>query len=306
MSGKARGGAGGPAPGAGNESRDTSHTGEPPMAISIDVEEWFQVENLKSAIPRSTWDDYPLRVEENTQQILDIFEETGTKGTFFCLGWIAERRPRLIEEIARRGHEVASHGYAHELLYDIGPDRFREDLRRAQEVLEAVSGQKVVGYRAPSFSITEWALEILAEEGYRYDSSYFPASGHDRYAKLPEGYFGYATEVAPAFVAGDPTGLKELSIPVLELFGKAVPWGGGGYFRLYPPAIFRAGFAAAARRHDGAVFYLHPWEVDPGQPRVRSIKKSYAFRHYINLSRTAARLRKLCETFSFTSCASLV
>jgi polysaccharide deacetylase family protein (PEP-CTERM system associated) len=276
------------------------------MAISIDLEEWFQVENLKGAIPRSTWDEYPLRVEENTKVILDLLDETGTKGTFFCLGWVAERRPRLIEEIARRGHEIASHGYGHELLYEIGPERFREDLRRAQEVLEAASGEKVLGYRAPSFSITDWALAILAEEGYRYDSSYFPATGHDRYARLPQGYFGYATEVAPPFISEDASGIKELSIPVLEILGKAVPWGGGGYFRLYPPRLFRAGFAAAARRHGGAVFYLHPWEVDPGQPRVTSIKPSYALRHYVNLSRTAGRLRKLCETFHFTSCLSLL
>lgn len=274
------------------------------MAISIDVEEWFQVENLKSAIPRDTWEEYPLRVGENTRLILDIFDETGTKGTFFCLGWIAERQPDLIAEIASRGHEVASHGYGHELLYDIGPERFREDLRRAQQLLEDASGQKVVGYRAPSFSITDWALEILGEEGYRYDSSYFPASGHDRYAKLPTGYFGYATELAPPFRSEVPEGITELSIPVLELFGKAVPWGGGGYFRLYPPALFRAGFAAAARRHGGAVFYLHPWEVDPDQPRVDSIKRSYAFRHYVNLSRTAGRLRRLCESLEFTSCSS--
>ena len=276
------------------------------MAISIDVEDWFQVENLKSAIPRESWDEYPLRVEDNTKRILDIFEETGTKGTFFCLGWVAERRPKLIEEIAFRGHEVASHGYGHELLYDIGPERFREDLRHARELLESASGQKITGYRAPSFSITEWALEILAEEGYRYDSSYFPASGHDRYAKLPQGQFGYASSLAPAFISEHASGLKELSIPVLEILGKAVPWGGGGYFRLYPPAIFRAGLSAAARRHGGAVFYLHPWEVDPGQPRVSSIRRSYAFRHYINLSRTAERLHKLCGAFDFSSCNSLI
>lgn len=276
------------------------------MAMSIDVEDWFQVENLKAAIPRESWEAYPLRVGENTRVILDIFDETETKGTFFCLGWVAERRPELIAEIADRGHEVASHGYGHELLYEIGPDRFREDLRRAQKILEDASGQKVIGYRAPSFSITDWALKILEEEGYLYDSSYFPASGHDRYAVLPREYFGYATELAPPFRSQTPEGITELSIPVLELLGRAVPWGGGGYFRLYPPPIFRAGFAAAAGRHGGAVFYLHPWEVDPGQPRVTSIKRSYAFRHYVNLGRTAERLRKLCSSFAFTSCNSLV
>ncbi|MFP4427487.1 MAG: XrtA system polysaccharide deacetylase [Spirochaetaceae bacterium] len=295
----------------GNPRRPVAESGAPttgrlPLAMSIDVEDWFQVENLKGAIPRDTWEQYPLRVSENTRAILDIFDETETKGTFFCLGWVAERRPELIAEIARRGHEVASHGYGHELLYEIGPGRFREDLRRARKLLEDASGQRIVGYRAPSFSITDWALEILAEEGYLYDSSYFPASGHDRYAKLPTGYFGYATELAPPFLSELPEGFTELSIPVLELFGKAVPWGGGGYFRLYPPALFRSGFVAAARRHGGAVFYLHPWEVDPSQPRVKSIKRSYAFRHYINLSRTAERLRQLCKHLEFTTCSSVL
>lgn len=285
-----------------------------PVAMSIDLEDWFQVENLKAAIPRESWEERELRVERNTRVILDIFEETGTEATFFCLGWVAERLPDLIGEIARRGHEIASHGYGHELLYDIGPDRFREDLRRAHSILEDASGQEVIGYRAPSFSITEWALEILAEEGYRYDSSYFPASGHDRYAPLPAGFFrrerdggdGDQSGGPPPFRSSAPGGLTELSIPVLELLGKVIPWGGGGYFRLYPPGIFRTGFAAAARQNGGAVFYLHPWEVDPGQPRVKGIRRSYAFRHYVNLDKTAERLRRLCAAFSFTSCRRLL
>ena len=274
--------------------------------MSIDVEDWFQVENLKGAIPRSQWDHYPLRVGDNTRLILDIFDATGTKATFFCLGWVADRDPGLIREIADRGHEIASHGYAHELLYDIGPERFREDLRRAQGILEDASGQSVTGYRAPSFSITDWALDILAEEGYQYDSSYFPARGHDRYATLSPDLFPSATDVSPPLVTRFSTGLTELSITVLEVLGRPIPWGGGGYFRLYPPGLFRAGFAAAARRHGGAVFYLHPWEVDPGQPRVEGVKKSYALRHYVNLSKTADRLRRLCESFDFVPCGSLV
>lgn len=292
------------------------------MAISVDVEDWFQVENLKGAIPRERWDEYPLRVEDNTHRILDIVDETGTKGTFFCLGWVAERRPNLIAEIARRGHEVASHGYGHQLLYEIGPQRFLEDIRRARAILEDAAGAAVVGYRAPSFSITDWALEILAEEGYRYDSSYFPSAGHDRYAKLPPGFFGagdaggsgYRPEsstgrvspanTVPPYKVSLAGGITELSIPVLELFGRTIPWGGGGYFRLYPPSLFRVGFAAAAKQHGGAVFYLHPWELDPDQPRVRGIRRSYAFRHYVHLGKSAKRLKKLCETFQFGSCRS--
>lgn len=284
-------------------------TNRVPLAMSIDVEDWFQVENLKSAISRAEWDRYPLRITENTRLILDIFEETGTTATFFTLGWVAERLPELVSEIASRGHEVASHGYGHELLYEIGPERFREDIRSAKKLLEDAAGVPVSGYRAPSFSITEWALPILREEGYRYDSSYFPAAGHDRYAALPDELFprpGHGRAGSESFLQELPGGITELSIPVLELFGRRLPWGGGGYFRLYPPRLFQRGFAAAARRNGGAVFYLHPWEVDPAQPRVSGLSAGYAFRHYVNLKHTASRLRALCRRFAFTSCRDLV
>lgn len=306
-----------PGAGAGDPRADTAGRaagGLNRLAMSVDVEDWFQVENLKSVVPRESWDSYPLRVDANTRFLLDLFDETKTTATFFTLGWVAERLPGLVKEIAARGHEVASHGYGHELLYDIGPDRFREDIRRAKGVLEEAAGAPVTGYRAPSFSITEWALPILAEEGYGYDSSYFPASGHDRYSALSEELFprpyhgragsrSFMQELAPV---GSGASVTELSIPVLELFGRRIPWGGGGYFRLYPPAVFRAGFAAAARRNGGAVLYLHPWEIDPRQPRMKGIGAGYAFRHYINLSKTAGRLRRLCRAFRFRSCRELL
>jgi polysaccharide deacetylase family protein (PEP-CTERM system associated) len=281
----------------------------PPVAMSVDVEDWFQVENLKSAIPRSSWESYHLRVDANTRRILDIFDETGTRATFFTLGWVAERLPGLVRDIAVRGHEVASHGYGHELLYDIGPDRFRDDIRRAKGLLQDTSGQEVIGYRAPSFTITGWALEILREEGYRYDSSYFPASGHDRYSQLSEELFprpAHGRAGSRSFKQELSGGITELSIPVLELLGKRIPWGGGGYFRLYPPRLFRAGFAAAARRNGGALLYLHPWELDPEQPRVDGLPAGYAFRHYVNLGKTADRLRALCQAFRFRSCREIV
>jgi polysaccharide deacetylase family protein (PEP-CTERM system associated) len=273
--------------------------------MSVDVEDWFQVENLRSVISRDRWDDYPLRVEDNTRRLLDVFDETDTSATFFTLGWVADRVPNLVREIAARGHEVASHGYAHELLYEAGPERFRSDIRRAKRLLEDLSGQPVRGYRAPSFSITEWALPILHEEGYRYDSSYFPVSGHDRYAQLPPDLFANPQHGKPgseSFMQELPNHIVELSIPVLQALRRSLPWGGGGYFRIVPPALFRRGLAAAARRNGGAIFYLHPWEIDSEQPRMAGLPKGYAFRHYVNLERTAARLYRLCAEFPFRDC----
>lgn len=270
----------------------------PGAVMSIDVEDWFQVENLKAAIPRSSWDDRPLRVAANTRRILDVFARTGTRATFFCLGWVAEREPALVREIVAAGHEVASHGYGHHLIYDISREEFREDVTRAKAILEDIGGTAVIGYRAPSFSITGDAIGILAETGHRYDSSYFAFGGHDRYGSLD---LAGATErrgSAPAAVRLE-NGLWELPISVLTVGGTVLPWGGGGYFRLYPPRLFRAGFRRAMKQGRGGTFYLHPWEVDPGQPRVPGIKASYRLRHYVNLKKTERRLEALCRALPF-------
>lgn len=272
--------------------------------MSIDVEDWFQVENLKAAIPRSSWEDRPLRVAENTRRILDVFSRTGTRATFFCLGWVAERLPALIREIDDAGHEVASHGYGHELIYEISPEAFREDVTRAKAILEDAIGKSVIGYRAPSFSITNEAIGILAETGHRYDSSYFAFGGHDRYGSMD--IAEAAASVPDTGSSGTlpaairlKNGLWELPITVLRVAGTLLPWGGGGYFRLYAPGIFRAGFRRALEQNDGATFYLHPWEVDPDQPRVQGIKASYRLRHYINLAKTEQRLEALCRALPF-------
>jgi polysaccharide deacetylase family protein (PEP-CTERM system associated) len=290
--------------------------------MSVDVEDWFQVENLRGRIYRDSWSEFPLRVEDNTLRLLDLFAETGTRATFFCLGWIAERKPALIRRIVDAGHEVASHGYGHNLLYELSASEVRADIERAHRLLEDTAGRQVIGYRAPSFSITPEALEVLRDVGYAYDSSVFPVGGHDRYASFDlerhahgerhgqaerprgpgEGGSGVADErPGVAALVKLRQGLWEFPITTWTAFGTRLPWGGGGYFRLLPPALFRYGFERAMAQNGGAMFYLHPWEVDPGQPRVFGLKRSYAFRHYVNLGRTLGRLRALCRSVPFTS-----
>ncbi len=260
--------------------------------MSIDVEDWFQVENLRGQINRDQWETLPRRVEANTDKILEIFAETNTVATFFCLGWIAERHTGLIQRIAAAGHEIASHGYAHRLIYEQSEDEFRQDIIAAKSLLEDITGRVVRGYRAPSFSITPEALRILQETGHQYDSSWFPVAGHDRY-----GHMDMSTDAA---VISLQSGMKELRITTLSVAGRPIPWGGGGYFRLYPSGLFRTGFRSAISAAGGGCFYLHPWEVDPDQPRVANLPRSYAFRHYVNLRHTAGRLRALCNSASFT------
>ncbi|MFA7567603.1 MAG: XrtA system polysaccharide deacetylase [Alkalispirochaeta sp.] len=253
--------------------------------MSVDLEDWFQVENLKAVIPRESWPEREYRVEQNAETLLEIFRDTGTRATFFCLGWVAERSPDLVRKIQGEGHEIASHGYAHKLVYDQPLKEFRQDVVRAKGLLEEITGEAVLGYRAPSFSITEEALHVLAETGHRYDSSVFPVGGHDRYGKvdLPEAA-GIIMEIPPA---------------TLRIGGRVFPWGGGGYFRLIPYGVFERGYRRAVAAGTGRMFYLHPWEVDPGQPRVTGIRRSYRFRHYVNLGRTADRLRRLCKVIDF-------
>ena len=261
--------------------------------ISFDVEDWFQVENLKAAIPRESWEMQPIRVVKSTQKILEILHSSETRATFFFLGWIAERCPELVREVAAAGHEIACHGYDHELIYDISPDHFRNDIRRSKALLEDISGREVIGYRAPSFSITErsvWAVEELKEAGFVYDSSIFPTSLHDRY-----GFSGVATTPFQW-----PCGLSEIPLAVLEIGKVRLPAAGGGYFRLFPYAYFKYALRALNSAGRAFTFYMHPWEFDPEQPRVK-VKASYYFRHYCNLSRTEARLRRLVGDFEFAS-----
>ena len=284
----------------------TDSTGEatdqrplPGAAMSIDVEDWFQVENLKRAIPRSSWPERELRVTRNTELMLAMLAEHDARATFFVLGWVAERCPDLVRRIAGGGHEVASHGFDHELLNALTPDEFREDVRRSQALLEDLSGQRLRGYRAPSFSITDWAIPILRELGFEYDSSVFPTVAHDRYGSLA----GIETEATIIELA---PGFHEVCISCLQLAGRGLPWGGGGYFRLLPYGVFRRGMARIRASGEPYVFYIHPWEIDPGQPRVTGLAATHRFRHYVGIDRAERRWRSLLAEADWTAVGDLL
>ena len=270
-------------------------------AMSIDVEDYFHVSVFDGIVPRAAWADMESRVVRNTERLLDIFDEYETRSTFFVLGWVGERFPDLVKLIASRGHEVASHGYAHRLVYDQTRAAFRDDVRRAKQLLEDACGRPVVGYRAPSYSITPrslWALDVLIEEGYQYDSSIFPIR-HDRYGIPVSGRRPYRIDRTGGSlieVPGSTTQLGTLNLPVA----------GGGYFRILPYWWTRWGIARVNEQEQRpAIFYLHPWEIDPEQPRLKAGRLS-RFRHYRNLRETEQRLRQLLQDFRFDTMQALV
>jgi polysaccharide deacetylase family protein (PEP-CTERM system associated) len=258
-------------------------------ALSIDVEDYFQVSAFASAIARSDWDNMDCRVEANVERILALLADARTTATFFTLGWIAERYPSLVRAIADAGHEVASHGFGHERASAQSRSAFLADIRLAKAILEDVTGAEVSGYRAPSFSIgtsNPWAQDAIAEAGYRYSSSIYPIR-HDHYG-VPD---------ADRFVHEARPGLLEIPIATVRLAGRNWPAGGGGYFRLLPYCVSRWSIARLNRvEGKPAMFYFHPWEVDPDQPRVQASARS-RFRHYVNLHRTAPRLARLLRDF---------
>jgi polysaccharide deacetylase family protein (PEP-CTERM system associated) len=259
-------------------------------AFSVDLEEYFQVANFDHCIDRRRWPELPSRAESQTHRLLDLCDRTRTRATFFALGWVAERQPKLLREIAARGHEIACHGYGHELIYELGPERFREDLRRARGVIEDAVGERVEGFRAPSFSITErslWALEILAEEGFRFDSSIFPVR-HHRYG-IPD----FPRE--PVRLAL-PSGRSIVEFPLTTLaWGPLrLPVAGGGYLRLLPFALVRWGIGRLVAAQRPTVLYVHNWEIDASQPR-QDVSALVRWRHYHNLERVEARLETLLE-----------
>jgi len=262
-------------------------------AMTVDVEDYFQVSAFDHHIPRETWDTWPRRVEANTDALLALFAERGVRATFFVLGWVAERHPGLVRRIVAEGHELASHGYGHRRVTQLSPEAFRADIGRARRLLEDIGGVPVSGYRAPSFSIgpqSLWAHDALAAEGYAYSSSVYPIS-HDHYG-MPD------APRAPYRVADGR--LLEIPISTLCLGRWNLPCGGGGYFRLLPSAYFLAAFRRLERSEGrSGVFYIHPWELDPGQPRVSGLPTRTRLRHYLNLSRTADRLRVLIERFTW-------
>lgn len=274
-------------------------------ALTIDVEDYFQVNAFARHIRTDEWDLYPLRVGDNTRRILDILEEYNIKATFFVLGWVAERLPGLTKEIHRRGHEIACHGYGHELIYDIGPERFRTDIRRAKILLEEQCGIQVNGYRAPSYSITGrslWALDILAEEGFTYDSSIFPVY-HDTYGVPDAPRFPYRINGSVGNIIEFPLTTLPLRLPGKEY---RLPIAGGGYLRLLPAELIRWGIDKINREEQQpTVLYFHPWEIDPEQPRIKAGMKS-TFRHYLNLHRTEEKLRYLLNNLRFSAMHDLI
>jgi polysaccharide deacetylase family protein (PEP-CTERM system associated) len=261
--------------------------------LSIDLEDWFQVENLKGAISRESWEVQELRVVRDVDIILSILGETSTRATFFVLGWIAEHVPSLVKRIHEQGHEIASHGYGHDLVYNLTQDQFREDVRISKNILEDLIGEQVIGYRAPSFSITDWAIDILIEAGFQYDSSLFPSLAHDRYGKFRHYVVQRETNVELE------KGFREIVLSCLPILGKNIPWAGGGYFRVVPYAVFRGGVQRILRHKGIYCFYIHPWEFDPGQPRIDAVNALYRFRHYKNLAKTRERFVRLLNDFEF-------
>ena len=261
-------------------------------AMSVDIEDYFQVHALAPHFPRAEWDQVPTRVGDNIDRTLDLFARHDVHATFFILGWVAERFPDHVRRIAAAGHEIASHGFAHHRVTELSPEQFRRDLAATRGVLEDLSGQRVRGYRAPSYSIgssNRWALDVLESEGYEYSSSIYPIR-HDHYGMREAPRHGFR-----------PTGegrLLEVPVTTVECGGRRFPCGGGGYFRLYPYRLSRWALRRVNEREGApANFYFHPWEIDPGQPRVRRAALRTRFRHYLNLGRMEARLDRLLGDF---------
>lgn len=271
------------------------------ILITVDVEDWFQVENLRPAFPFESWNSCELRVERNTHVLLNLLDRHHVQATFFVLGWLAERLPNLVTEIHKRGHEIASHGYNHELCSGLVCATLREDLLRSKATLEDITGQPILGYRAPSFSVTHDLIETLGELGFRYDSSYNNFAMNKRHGQA-NGFF--QPSQGDQLVAKN--GIVELPISNLNIGGQTIPWGGGGYFRLYPPSVFFSGVAHILNNKGYYNFYCHPWEFDPDQPRANGIGALSRFRHYLTLDKTLTRLNRFLHRFKdckFRTCS---
>ena len=263
--------------------------------LTIDIEDYYMVSAFAEVIPFNSWSNYESRVVNNTKRILHILKEFHAKATFFVLGWVAEKYPDLVCEIFQDGHEIASHGYAHQLVYNQTPDEFRDDIRRTKYILEKIIAMPVLGYRAPSYSIRNrnlWALDILVKEGFLYDSSIFPAY-HAR------GGISNAYRY-PSRIKANMESIIEIPLSTIRLFGYNIPMAGGGYFRIIPYLLIQKSIQIINAKSQPAVFYLHPWEIDPLKPRV-SIHGMSKFKHYLNLDKVENRFRRLLEDFKFLS-----
>jgi polysaccharide deacetylase family protein (PEP-CTERM system associated) len=270
-------------------------------ALTVDVEDYFHVSAFDGVVSRAAWDQFDSRVVANTDRLLELFDRAGVKATFFVLGWVAVRYPRLVRAIAAAGHEVASHGHNHQLVYLLTPQQFREDVRTAKAILEDATGAPLLGYRAPSYSIVAsslWALDVLLEEGHGYDASIFPIH-HDRYG-IPDAERHAHTLQRASGV------LVEMPASTVRIAGMNLPVAGGGYFRLFPYGWTRWGIRRVNEaERQPVVFYCHPWEIDPGQPRLK-VGRVTRMRHYVGLERTARRLGRLLADFRFDTLASVL
>jgi len=274
--------------------------------LTVDVEDWFQVENLRTLFPMKTWSSQELRIQESTRRILGLLDSLSDKygnqvqATFFVLGWIARRMPGLVREIKAAGHEVASHGDNHELCAELSEKDLFRDLTDSKKLLEDILQSPVYGYRAPSFSVSERILELVRQAGYRYDASYNSFALNKRYGRMD---FSSNNKKGIALDLG--RGFYELPITNFNIGRRSFPCSGGGYFRLLPGPVFRMGVRLILQRQGAYHFYMHPWEVDPEQPRINELPAQLRFRHYVNLHKTLFRLQKLLDSFSecrFLSC----
>ncbi|ABV33735.1 XrtA system polysaccharide deacetylase [Pseudothermotoga lettingae] len=263
--------------------------------LSFDVEDWFQVENLREMFPLDSWEKCELRIEKNVEKILTLLGKYGVKATFFVLGWIAERQPDIVKEIYNDGHEIASHGYSHIINYNLSREEIFNDIEKSKKILEKIIGKAICGYRAPNFSITENVIDALVENGFLYDSSYHPFSKNSRYGKIEN------SDIKPFRLKKS---LIEIPLSVYKKGKCELPIAGGGYFRLYPYSFYKALLKRYLMENDSLVLYFHPWEFDPEQPKVKNIKFLYRFRHYVGLSKTFEKLERILiyflkENFTF-------
>lgn len=267
-------------------------------ALSFDVEEFFQAHNLSRAAPPASWEKFPSRIDSQMELILSILREADIRATFFFLGWVAERHREIVRKVMDEGHEVASHGYGHQFVYLQAREHFREDLRKSLNILQDITGKKVLGYRAPSFSITRncsWALDIIREEGFQYDSSLFPVYLGDR--------GGMTKHFSPHKIR---EGLWELPVASITFLGLRLPLSGGFYFRLFPYSLTHWGVEKINLQGNPAVLYFHPWEFDPAQPHLKGIPLLSRFRHYVNLKSNENKLKSLISAFRWASLEEIV
>lgn len=263
-------------------------------AMTVDVEDYFQVSALEPYIDKGQWDHLEHRVEHNTNRILDWFAEADVKATFFTLGWVAERYPNIVKRLVAEGHELACHGYGHQRVTELTPEQFRADIAKAKKILEDIGGKRVKGYRAPTYSIGKsnlWALDILLEEGFQYSSSIYPVK-HDLYGVPDASRFMYSPLANQDF--------KEIPITTLKIGNKNWPCGGGGFFRFYPYAVSKWALQQVNHKdQQPGIFYFHPWEIDPEQPRQQGLNFKARTRHYLNLDKTEARIKQLLSDFQW-------